>query len=140
MLAQLLPECPNRSAINGDRLDKPALLLTGMVQLRHQLEVLAHLLHCGGECTNGFQHRHALQVTQHVMSIVDGFDVVQRCVEERREVVLLAPRNERCDNLVEVQIGKEVRLSGRRVQKTVVFAVEHNAVKCRRRGEPVVVR
>ena len=44
------------------------------------------------------------------MAVVHGFDLVQRPVEERREVVLLASGGERGHDLIQVEVGEEVRL------------------------------
>ena len=81
------------------------------MELAHEREVLAHLPHSAGELTHGSEHRLLLEVAQHVMAVVNGFDLVQRPVEEPREVVLLAARGERSHDLIETQVGEELRLA-----------------------------
>ena len=69
--------------------------------------MLAHLSHAVGKCADGGDDVVALELTQHVVAVADRLDRVQRPVEERGELVLLAAVGERGEDLVEVQITEE---------------------------------
>ena len=44
------------------------------------------------------------------MAVVDRFDIVQRAVEERRQVVLLAAGGERANDLIEMEVAEKQRV------------------------------
>ena len=91
--------------------------------------MLAYQAHPAGECAHGLEYVFALEVTQHVMAVVDRFDIVQRVVEERREVILLASVRERRQDLIQMQVTEEIGLL--RGVDAVRGVVEQDAVKRR---------
>ena len=61
------------------------------------------------------------------MAIANRLDVVQRTVEERRQLVLLSAREQRGKDLVEMQVTEEKRLRSGRVD--AVVAVKQDAAE-----------
>src|ERR1700733_2693231 len=94
--------------------------------------MLAHLLHLTGKLPYGREHRRLLQVAQNVMAVLNCLELVQRSIEQRREVILLPPRGQRGDDLVQMQVCEEVRRLERVIDNALV-ALEQNAMERRRR-------
>jgi Major Facilitator Superfamily len=112
-----------------DRLHEEALLSTREVELLDPCEPRPHLLHALAECARRAEHRLLLEVAQHLVAVADVCDVMQRRPEERLEVILLAPRGERRDQLIETQVGEERRLRGRLYRSAALGLLEENAVE-----------
>ena len=89
--------------------------------------MLAHPLHPARELADGVGQRLLLKIAQHVMAIANRLDVVQRTVEERRQLIFLSAREQREQDLVEMQITEEGRLLSGRVD--AVVAVKQDAVE-----------
>ncbi len=98
-----------------------------------------HLSHSAGELAHGSEHGLLLQVPDYMVAVVNGSHLVQRPMEAAREVVLLAAGGERGHDLIETQIGKEIRLA-RHVAGAALAAVEQDAPKRGRRDCPAAIR
>ena len=107
---ELLGQRAHRLAVDLGRVQEPGLFLQLVVELPHLLEVLAHLPHRLREPGDRLEHLALLQVAQNLMPVPDGIDLVQRRIEQRFQLVLLAPRGHRLQHLIQVQVGEEVRL------------------------------
>ena len=92
----------------------------------------AHPAHPVGKCSHGSEHGLLLQVTQHIVAVMDRLDVVQRAIEERHELIFLAPRRQRPDDLVEIQVPEELGLLA--ALGTELFLVEQDALERRARA------
>ena len=101
------------------------------MELVHDRQVLAHVVHPGGELADRVEHRRLLEVTQHVVSIADGLDVMQWPVKQWRQLVLLMARGQQGNDLIEVQVAEERRLLD--AVDTVNVGIEQDAVKGARR-------
>ena len=124
---ELLRKRFDRVAIDVDGLQEPALLLMHLAEPVGHLELPAHRSHGFGEPPNGGQHAGLLEVTHRLMPVPDGRDPVKRGVEQRRQLVLLAPRQQRREHLIEMEITEESRLWCR-LDVTGV-AIEQDAVE-----------
>ena len=80
------------------------------MQLFGEYQVLAHRTHPVGERADDREHRLPFQIGHNVMAIMDRLDVAERLIEERSEVILLVPRGQRSEDLVQVQVSEELRL------------------------------
>ncbi len=115
------------------------LLVLVMLLLR-QAEEAAHPLHLLCERANGFTNRVLLEIAEDLVPILDRGDAAKRCVEELREVVLVATSRDRRHNLVEVQVGEKGRL--RRACDVNLVTVEEDALEdlgCRRDARAIGV-
>jgi hypothetical protein len=102
------------------------------VELVHDRHVFAHVVHPGGELADRVEHRRLLEVTQHVVSVADGLDVMQWPVKQWRQLVLLMARGQQGDDLIEVQVAEERRLLD--AVDAVDVGIEQDAAKGGRRG------
>ena len=109
------------------------------MELSHERQMPAHLPHSARELTHGSEHRLVLEVAQHMVAVVNGFHLAQRPVEEAREVVLLAAGGERGHDLIETQVGEEIRLA-RHVAGIAFAAVEQDAPERGRRDCLAAIR
>ena len=96
-------------------------------------EVLAHPPHSAANARTASSTGSRLELAQHVMAILNRLDRVQWPVEQRRQLVLLAPGGERRHDLIEMQIRKELGHARRRFDNSRV-AVEQDASECGRRA------
>jgi hypothetical protein len=83
------------------------------VQLGHLHELGAHGPHLVGERRDRLEGRSVLEVAEDLVPVFDRLDARQRGVEEGREVVLVAARSDRGDDLVQVQVVEEAGLRPR---------------------------
>ena len=51
----------------------------------------------------------ALEIAQDVVTVIDGLNVSQGCVEEGFQVIFVTGGNYRLHNLVKIQIGEDFR-------------------------------
>jgi hypothetical protein len=75
----------------------------------------SHDAHRGGERAHRVHDVVALELACDLLAIDDGFDVGERRVEERREVVLLPSVRDRADHAIEMQVAKARGRLGRLV-------------------------
>jgi hypothetical protein len=73
-------------------------------------QAVAHRPHVLGEGLDGAEQRRLLEVTEHLVTVGDRPDVLQRGPEEGRQVICLAASSDRRDDLIETQVGEEVGL------------------------------
>jgi hypothetical protein len=83
-------------------------------------QVLTHRPHPRCELADPAEQRHAVQLPEHLVPIRDRIDPAQRPQEKRLRVVLIAPRRDRFDDLVEIQVPEETRLASLADARTVV--------------------
>ena len=100
----------HRRAVDLGRVQEPGLFLQLVAELPDLLEVLAHPPHRLREPADRLEHLVLLQVAQNLMPVPDSIDLVQRHIEQRFQLVLLAPRGHRLQHLIQVQVGEIVRL------------------------------
>ena len=108
--AEFFRERADRLAVDLDGVQEPGLLLQRVAELPRLHKMLAHPPHRPREPRDRPQHHGLLKVAQHFMPVADGCDIVQRCVEERLQRVLLPAGSHRLQHLIEIQVGEEVRL------------------------------
>ena len=73
-------------------------------------ELSAHTAQALREGTNEFEQTGILeQIPEDVLTVIDRLNARQWRVKERLQIVLFPSSGNRIDNLVEIEIGKEVR-------------------------------
>jgi hypothetical protein len=107
---ELLGQHAHRLAVDLGRVQQPGLFLQQVVELPLLIEVLAHLPHRLREPGDRLEHLALVKVAQNLMPVPDGVGIVQRRVEQRFQLVPLAPRGHRLQHLIEIQVGEVVWL------------------------------
>jgi hypothetical protein len=97
-------------AVHRCGVEEPPLLLMLVVLLLRQRQELPRPAHLLCEGVNRFSHCFRLEFAKDALPIGDDVWVVQGCVEERLEVVLVPPGHDRLDSLIEVEIPERRRL------------------------------
>ena len=102
----------HRVAVDGRRVQEPALPLVVVLHLRQLIEVGAYLVHEAGEALDLVEQGRVLQVLENLLAVAHGIDITQVAVENGRdEITLLAITRDRRHDLVEVQIRREGAIS-----------------------------
>ncbi len=127
--AERRTEAEHRLAIGGDGLEKPTLLLTRIVQALGQGKVLAHRAHGGGKGLQRRDQNAILQIPENILPVDDRREIVQGEREERPEVVFFPSGDDRGDDPIQSQVGKEGRF-GRSLGRKVETFLKKNAHAC----------
>ena len=99
----------DRAAIDDDGVEEPPLLLLAVIELLRPFQRLAHPAHARGELRDVREEDLALEITHHLVAIEDRIEGVEWRLEEGHEVVLRLSGRDRCDDLVEIEVGEERR-------------------------------
>jgi hypothetical protein len=95
-------------AVDGRRVQEPALTLVVVPHLRHLSQVFADLAHQVCEVPYALDARRVVQVSKDFLTVAHGVDVVEVAIEETSdELVLFSTSGYSRDDLVEVQVVRE---------------------------------
>ena len=97
----------HRVAVDGRRVQQPAIPLVAVRHLIQPTQMRAHLAHEVRETADLVEQGRVLQVLENLLAVANGAGIVQRGVQDPRdEVTLLAITRDGCHDLVQVQIPR----------------------------------
>ncbi len=98
----------HRVAVDGRRVQQPALPLVAVLHPRQLTQVGAHPLHEPGEALDFIEQGRVLQVPENLLAVAHGAGIVQLAEQNLRdEITLLTITRDRRHDLIQVQIPRE---------------------------------